>query len=359
MTAERPSLDLVLPKAKAPAKAKASKVKADFPTSNQAFNEWFRSRPKDVREALYQHERLFNYGDKNAVKGAIKWLRAMAPGRTNEELDALILSQYSGMEWRSNSTLARAMRGQDFSDEWVKQKAEEDRLEKEKKDKEESERKERWSQMIAEQTAKWKGRAKFVPPDSTYGLGHFQFLKPDKFGAFWCFTPKSDYFFGVVKPDLKKGEPLLFKFGEEDHVGSGAVRYYENLKEQVSRDRRFGNSNEMEIFWDLLNSKFGSGYGGYFKIGSRSFGKKHGGMFEDDEIIEESGPYERAKPTEQELMGREDRRRQELAEREANNLFIDDDELVDDDDFFEGDEIIEESGPYERAKPTEREMMGR
>jgi hypothetical protein len=359
MTAERPSLDLVLPKAKAPAKAKASKVKADFPTSNQAFNEWFRSRPKDVREALYQHERLFNYGDKDSVKGAIKWLRAMAPGRTNEELDALILSQYSGMDWRSNSTLARAMRGQDFSDEWVKQKAEEDRLEKEKKDKEESERKERWSQMIAEQTAKWKGRAKFVPPDSTYGLGHFQFLKPDKFGAFWCFTPKSDYYFGVVKPDIKRGEPLLFKFGEEEILGSGAERYYENLKTQVSRDRRFGNSDEKEIFWDLLNSKFGSGYGGYFKIGSRSFGKKHGGMFEDDEIIEESGPYERAKPTEQELMGREDRRRQELAEREADNLFIDDDELVDDDDFFEGDEIIEESGPYERAKPTEQEMMGR
>jgi uncharacterized Zn-finger protein len=84
-----------------------------------------------------------------------------------------------------------------------------------------------------------------------------------------------------------------------------------------------------------------------------------GGMFEDDEIIEESGPFERAKPTEQELMGREDRRREELAQREADNLFIDDDELVDDDDFFEGDEIIEESGPYERAKPTEREMMGR
>ena len=84
-----------------------------------------------------------------------------------------------------------------------------------------------------------------------------------------------------------------------------------------------------------------------------------GGMFEDDEIIEESGPFERAKPTEQELMGREDRRREELAEREADNLFIDDDELVDDDDFFEGDEIIEESGPYPRARPTEQEMMGR
>jgi hypothetical protein len=98
--------------------------------------------------------------------------------------------------------------------------------------------------------------------------------------------------------------------------------------------------------------------GGYFKIGSRSFGKKHGGMFEDDEIIEESGPYERAKPTEQELMGREDTRREELAEREANALF-DDDELVDDDDFLEGDEIIEESGPYPRPRPTEQEMMGR
>jgi hypothetical protein len=58
-------------------------------------------------------------------------------------------------------------------------------------------------------------------------------------------------------------------------------------------------------------------------------------------------------------MGREDRRREELAEREADNLFIDDDELVDDDDFLEGDEIIEESGPYPRPRPTEQEMMGR
>ncbi len=84
-----------------------------------------------------------------------------------------------------------------------------------------------------------------------------------------------------------------------------------------------------------------------------------GGMFEDDEIIEESGPFERAKPTEQELMGREDLRREELAEREADNLFVDDDELVEDDDFLEGDEIIEQSGPYPRPRPSEQEMMGR
>ena len=340
MTAERPVLGFV----NAP-KAKASKVKADFPTSMSAFNRWSQERPKEVREVLYQHERLFNYGDKDAVKGAIKWLRAMASGRTNEELDALILSQWKGDNWRSTSTLARAMRGEDFSDEWVKSKAEADRLEKIKKDKEEEEQRERWNQMIAEQTAKWKGRAKFVPPESRYDTGYFQFLKPDKFGAFWCFTPKSDYYFGVVKPDIKKGEPLLFKFGEEEVLGSGAERYYENLKTQVSRDRRFGNSDEKEIFWDLLK-KSGSGL-------------RRGGMFEDDEIIEESGPYERAKPTEQELMGREDLRREELAEREADNLFIDDDELVEDDDFLEGDEIIEQSGPYPRPRPSEQEMMGR
>ena len=341
MTAERPVLGFV----NAP-KAKASKVKADFPTSMSAYARWSQERPKEVREVLYQHERMFNYGDKDAVKGAIKWLRTMASGRTNEELDALILSQWKGDNWRSTSTLARAMRGEDFSDEWVKSKAEADRLEKIKKDKEEEERQERWNQMIAEQTAKWKGRAMFVPPKSRYDIGYFQFLKPDKFGAFWCFTPKSDYYFGVVKPGYREGTPLLFKFGEEELLGKGAVQYYESVKDKVSSDRRFGGSgDDKEIFWDLLK-KSGSGL-------------RRGGMFEDDEIIEESGPFERAKPTEQELMGREDRRREELAEREADNLFVDDDELVEDDDFLEGDEIIEQSGPYPRPRPSEQEMMGR
>ena len=363
-TAERPS-DLVIPKAKAPAKAKASKVKADFPTSRAKFNEWVHTRPKEVGAVFQKYlndSRLGTGKYEPTSVGAIKWLRAMAPGRTNEELDALILRQYTpneGDNWFwDTSPLLRAMRGQEFSDEWFKAKAEEERLEKAREEQEEKEREERWNQMIAEQTAKWKGRAKFVPPDSEYGMGHFQFLKPDKFGAFWCFTPKSDYYFGVVKPGDRGGNPLLFKFGEEMRLGNGAVKYYESVKDKVSSDRRFGgHGDDKEIFWDILN-KSGSGYGGYFKIGSRSFGKKHGGMFEDDEIIEESGPYERAKPTEQELMGREDRRREELAEREADNLF-DDDELVDDDDFLEGDEIVEESGPYPRPRPTEQEMMGR
>jgi len=235
-------------------KAKASKIKADFPTSMSAYARWFQERPKEVREALYQHKRLFNYGDKDSIKGAIKWLRAMASGRTNEELDALILEQYKDMNWRSNSTLARAMRGQDFSDEWVKSNAEADRLEKIKKDKEEEERQERWNQMIAEQIAKWKGRAKYVPSDSTYGLGRFQFLKPDKFGAFWCFTPKSDYFFGVVKPDLNGGEPLLFKFGEEEMLDKTAEKFYFNLRES-SVGVRNRPDDAKEIFWKMLSNK--------------------------------------------------------------------------------------------------------
>ena len=242
------------PKAKVPINKPSAKKEEDFPTSMSAYARWFQERPKEVREALYQHERLFNYGDKDSIKGAIKWLRAMAPGRTNEELDALILSQYKGMEWRSTSTLARAMRGQDFSDEWVKSKAEEDRLKKKKEDEEQAEGKKNWDKMIAEQIAKWKGRAKYVPSDSTYGLGHFQFLKPDKFGAFWCFTPKSDYFFGVVKPDFKGGEPLLFKFGEEEMLDKTAEKFYFNLRES-SVGVRNRPDDEKEIFWKMLSNK--------------------------------------------------------------------------------------------------------
>jgi hypothetical protein len=123
----------------------------------------------------------------------------------------------------------------------------------------------------------------------------------DKFGAQWLFGG-DDYFYGVKKD----GEYYRFKYDEYPEPRKQSEKFYDDAKEWVFEERArrgteeiFPNSgihrhlpDEKDVLWDkYLSGKTGRGYdmvgglmaslrkrGGYFKIGSRSFGKKHGGM---------------------------------------------------------------------------------
>ena len=128
----------------------------------------------------------------------------------------------------------------------------------------------------------------------------------DKFGAQWLFGT-DDYFYGVKKD----GEYYRFKYDEYPEPRKQSEKFYDDAKEWVFEERArrgtpeiFPNSgihrhlpDEKDVLWDkYLSGKTGRGYdmvgglmaslrrkGGYFKIGSRSFGKKHGGAYGDDD----------------------------------------------------------------------------